>query len=209
MNIWEKRRSTSKPARNAQAKDAVFAGARDGSVKKWTFDHVHSSAKRRGAAKESSKDLLKKISDLSSPTSTSRRSGAAFSVTSADKANAKEEQFSEGEHFFFTIFCTRWQRKLTQHLQIVAHQADGFFEGHKLGVTSVALSPSKDLLATSSVDRTVALWSAHTGKLLYSFYGHLDTVSCCAFSPDGTNIVSCGAGSDCSVKLWKVGRIKL
>ena len=80
-----------------QTESAVFAGARDGSVRKWAFGHVDPSVNRRGATKESSKDLLKKISSFSSPKQKPRRAGIGIRETSPGKLGIREEPASEGE----------------------------------------------------------------------------------------------------------------
>ncbi|MEH2311427.1 MAG: hypothetical protein V7K35_08485 [Nostoc sp.] len=44
--------------------------------------------------------------------------------------------------------------------------------GHSNRVFSVAFSPDRQFLASASADRTIKLWSPHTGQCLKTLYGH-------------------------------------
>src|SRR5689334_82612 len=57
--------------------------------------------------------------------------------------------------------------------------------GRPSSVSSLAFSPSGDLLASSSKDGTVRLWSALSAQVQGIFYGHEQAVRGVAFSPDG------------------------
>jgi WD40 repeat protein/predicted Ser/Thr protein kinase len=72
-------------------------------------------------------------------------------------------------------------------------------EGHDRDVTSITFSPDGSRLASSSLDRTVKVWDAATGKEVLVFTGHTKAVYCVAFSPDGKRLVS---GSEDDVKVW-------
>ncbi|MEB3227801.1 MAG: AAA-like domain-containing protein [Synechocystis sp.] len=71
--------------------------------------------------------------------------------------------------------------------------------GHQEGVTSVAISPQADLIASASRDRTVRLWIPQ-GQFLRSLAGHDGSIYQVAFSPDGQTLAT--ASQDNTVKLW-------
>jgi hypothetical protein len=55
-------------------------------------------------------------------------------------------------------------------------------------------------VVSASVDRTLRLWDAETGRGIRTLAGHAGEVVACAFSPDGTQVVS--ASWDQTLKLW-------
>ena len=71
-----------------------------------------------------------------------------------------------------------------------------------------AFSPDGSVLATGMVDKTpigkrddtVWLWDATTGEHIRTLIGHLDIITCVAFSPDGQLLAS-GSGDE-TVLLW-------
>lgn len=73
--------------------------------------------------------------------------------------------------------------------------------GHTSSVPTVTFSPDGTLIASGSLDKTIKLWSAASGKELKTLHGHTDAVNSVAFSPDGKTLVSCSVDE---VKLWDV-----
>ena len=78
-------------------------------------------------------------------------------------------------------------------------------EDHKNFVTSVAYSPSGDLLASGSWDGTVKLSEPGSGRLLQTLKGHSHWVNSIAFSPDARTLAS--GSVDQTIILWNMAQI--
>jgi WD40 repeat protein len=63
------------------------------------------------------------------------------------------------------------------------------FTEHSGWVTSVAMSPDEQTLASGSRDETIKLWHLDTGKLIRTFTGHSNTVTSVTISSDGRQLV--------------------
>jgi WD40 repeat protein len=73
-------------------------------------------------------------------------------------------------------------------------------DGHTATVTAVALGPDGKHALSASVDGTVRLWDAATGREVRRFAGHDGAVWSAALSPDGAFALS--GGRDATVRLW-------
>ena len=76
--------------------------------------------------------------------------------------------------------------------------------GHDRDVTSLAFSPTGDMLASGSDDDHIRLWSVPTGDELGVLDGHTDLVQTLTFSPDGSLLAS--GGEDFTLRVWDVAR---
>ncbi|MCT7981984.1 serine/threonine protein kinase [Laspinema sp. A4] len=75
--------------------------------------------------------------------------------------------------------------------------------GTSLGVSSIAISPDSQLLASGSEEGNIQLWNLESGEAIGTLNGHLGTVFSVVFSPDGKTLAS--ASQDGSIKLWAIG----
>ena len=75
-------------------------------------------------------------------------------------------------------------------------------KGHTDRVLAVAYSPTEDILASASADKTIRLWNQNTGKALLTLTGHTAEVKSIAFSADGRYLIS--GSRDLTVRVWDV-----
>jgi len=71
--------------------------------------------------------------------------------------------------------------------------------GHTDRALGVAFDPTDELLATTSADRTVRLWS-RTGEAIATLHGHDSSVNGVAFSPSGQYLAT--ASADNTIRIW-------
>jgi WD40 repeat protein/tRNA A-37 threonylcarbamoyl transferase component Bud32 len=92
-----------------------------------------------------------------------------------------------------------------------AHQ----LTGHEGAITTLAVSPSGQVLASGSTDRRIMLWNMQSGTLLHTIdgktllhhSGHTDRITTLCFTPDGSALVS--GSKDGTIKLWDLSERKL
>lgn len=72
--------------------------------------------------------------------------------------------------------------------------------GHSEAVSSVAITPNGETIASASHDQTIKLWNTQTGKLIRTLYGHTLPVLSITISPDGQQLVS--GSLDETIKQW-------
>eukprot|EP00899_Mesostigma_viride_P008880 jgi/Mesvir1/17994/Mv09336-RA.1 len=82
-------------------------------------------------------------------------------------------------------------------------QAVQTFTGHALGVVSVALDPSSNLVASSSLDSVIRVWDLGTNEQKAVFEATPSESWSVAFSPDGRHVAAAG-GSSLSVAIWSI-----
>jgi WD40 repeat protein len=99
-----------------------------------------------------------------------------------------------------------WADEDAQHtirlFKLGAEQCLVTLTGHTAAVQTLAVSPSRELVATASADGMLILWSGSTGECLASAKPHPAGVWATGFSPDGRTLVT--SGCDRTVRLWDV-----
>jgi WD40 repeat protein len=75
-------------------------------------------------------------------------------------------------------------------------------QGHSDSIMWVGSSPDESLIASSSWDKTVRLWNAHTGGLVRVLEGGANQSWAAAWSPDGA-LLAAGNG-DRKLRIWEV-----
>jgi len=86
------------------------------------------------------------------------------------------------------------------HHALPAAQANIPLKGHTAGLYNATFSPDGSRVATSSVDETVKIWDAATGKELLTLLVHSGDVHHVTYSPDGKQLATAGANG--TVKIW-------
>jgi WD40 repeat protein len=74
--------------------------------------------------------------------------------------------------------------------------------GHAEAVTDCAFSPDGVLLATASIDHTVAIWRTGSWHRAATLREHRDVVTACSFSPNGAWLAT--VGGDNVIRIWEV-----
>jgi WD40 repeat protein len=81
-------------------------------------------------------------------------------------------------------------------------QQERQFAGHRGDVTSVAVSPDNNLVASAGQDKTIRIWNLADGSTRRVLTGHSDAVTSVAFLPSGRHAVS--GSLDGTVRLWRI-----
>jgi hypothetical protein len=94
-----------------------------------------------------------------------------------------------------------WEHAYLRHLFDETYQT---FRGHTHWVHSVSFSPDGKRLASASLDQTVKVWDAQTGKEVLTLKGHTLWVHSVSFSPDGKHMATASGelGKPGEVKVW-------
>lgn len=88
-----------------------------------------------------------------------------------------------------------------QFIQITNGQLLTEIKAHDNWSMGAVFSPSGQIIASISIDRTVKLWTVD-GRLIKVLNGHNDAIYGVAFSPDGKTLATVSA--DKTVRLWNV-----
>lgn len=100
-----------------------------------------------------------------------------------------------------TVVPDRLEREVNLALRrvIYGENESNVLLGHKTVVYAVDISPDGESIVSSSMDRTIKIWSKE-GNLIRTIEAHQDSIAEVIFSPDGKIIAS--ASEDDTVKLW-------
>lgn len=74
--------------------------------------------------------------------------------------------------------------------------------GHTESVESASYSPDGNKIVSSSLDHSIRIWNAQTGKCMHTLVGHEGYVWTASFSPNGKNVVS--SSYDKTIRIWDV-----
>ena len=73
-------------------------------------------------------------------------------------------------------------------------------QGHRDGVTAVAVTPDGSEVISASFDETLKVWDRKSGEELRTLRGHRDRVTAVAVTPNGSEVIS--ASEDRTLKVW-------
>lgn len=71
---------------------------------------------------------------------------------------------------------------------------------HSTAISSIKFHPTKQIIATTSDDKTWKMFAFPTGDAIMTAQGHRDWISDCDFHPNGTQIAT--SSGDKTVKIW-------
>ena len=80
--------------------------------------------------------------------------------------------------------------------------SDERLEGHTEDITGLAMNRNGSRVFSASEDKTVRVWDAKTGKLMWTLKGSPVGIRSLAVSPDGTRVF---AGSEREIREWRIG----
>ncbi|HEX7735879.1 MAG TPA: serine/threonine-protein kinase [Ktedonobacteraceae bacterium] len=76
------------------------------------------------------------------------------------------------------------------------------YRGHTGPITALSWSPDGTMVASGSVDRTVQVWRASDGALLYTLSGYNQTVTCISWASDRQDVIASAGNDDGTVQVW-------
>jgi len=98
-----------------------------------------------------------------------------------------------------------WEKLVEYKDKIYIHKAPELKKilfGHQGCVSSVAIHPQKNIIATGSWDKTIILWNLETQEKLRILEGHNDQVTAVCFSNSGGELLS--SSYDQTLRFWNL-----
>jgi len=123
--------------------------------------------------------MIEEADDLQKSSGPKKPRGAKLPADARDNPNL--------ERAFATPQVSRWGLAKT-------------FQAHSAAVSSVAIHPSKPIVATAGDDSLWKMWSLSGGDLIMSGDGHKGWLSAVEFSPAGRQLATCA--EDGTLKIW-------
>ncbi len=99
-------------------------------------------------------------------------------------------------YFFLSITLFAFSQTEKQNIEAIIQM------GHSKPMTASDISDDGKYIATGSIDRSIIIWEAKTGKEIRVLHHHLKSITALHFSKDGKRILS--ASNDNTVKLVSV-----
>lgn len=99
------------------------------------------------------------------------------------------------------------KRRNNEDERLPSWQSLRVLKGHEDWVSSLAISPNGQILASGSFDKTIKLWQISTGEQLQTLSDHSEGILSIAMSQDGQTLIS--GSFDQTIKLWHLGRGEL
>ncbi len=81
-------------------------------------------------------------------------------------------------------------------------QSQFVYRGHTGAITTLSWSPDGQYVASGSTDKTVQVWRASDGALLYTLSGYDDPVTSITWATDRANVIASSGMSDGTVQVW-------
>jgi hypothetical protein len=141
--------------------------------------------------REREQNLARAIADISTAMRAGNLKKAGDLLSKAQTAYPNEPKLADLRRKFDSIPRGRETGPAVAPVVIGAHTKP---------VWSIAFSPDGGRIVSGSIDRSVKIWDAATGKEVAAAKGPLGTVYAVAFSPDGKQVIS--GDQDGMVRVW-------
>ncbi|KAJ7205512.1 quinon protein alcohol dehydrogenase-like superfamily, partial [Mycena pura] len=188
VRVWDlDARDSELPNISDDAAKAAVAGASHILLRHWSVEDIKSA------------NLQENIAEviLKAQITVDVRNGRAFF---GELPNFEARAFSRDGSSF--LYLPHRQTVAVVDIDTLAERFRLTGDSHTDGVMWAETSPNGTVIATSSWDKTVRIWSMESGKLVHILRGARGQSWAGAFSPNG-ELVAAGAG-DGMVRIWRI-----